>query len=443
MEIVIKILQFIASFSLLVIIHELGHFLWARAFGIRVEKFYLFFDPWFSLFKFTYKGTEYGIGWIPFGGYVKIAGMVDESMDTDQLKQPAKPDEFRSKPAWKRLCVMLGGVVMNVLLALMIYIGMCKAWGEEYFAPEDIKYGYVFSGLGHEMGFKDGDRLVSVDGKSYDDITPMLQALLFDPARWVTVQRGDSMVDVEIGEEFLAAKLQDPNLLTIRVPFVVYEPVAGSEALKAGVMAGDKLVMIDSLDARFQDQSTKLLAERSGKTAMLTFMRDSAGQQIAVTLPIAVDAAGKIGAKLTPATELLSYKTHEYSFLQAIPAGIKRTGSEIAGYWKQIKMIANPKTEAYKSLGGVISIGSIFPSSWSWFGFWNVTAFLSIILAVMNVLPIPGLDGGHALFAIVEMITGKKPSDKFMEFAQILGMCIILLLILYATGNDIYRFFIK
>lgn len=374
MDILIKILQFILSFSLLVIIHEFGHFLFARLFKTRVEKFYLFFNPWFSLFKFKKGGTEYGIGWIPFGGYVKIAGMIDESMDTDQMKQPVQPYEFRAKPAWQRLLIMVGGVLMNILLAVFIYIGMSYTWGKTYLDNKDVKYGYVYNDLAREMGFRNGDKIVDIDGEAVEDAGAIWQTIVIDQAKTVTVDRDGQRVRIDIPEEAIAQLLKSPDFATVRIPFVVGETVAGDPAAQAG---------------------------------------------------------------------LLTLSTHRYNFWQAIPAGIQRTGSEISNYAKQIKLMFTPKTEAYKSLGGVIAIGNIFPNYWSWEQFWRITAFLSVVLAVMNILPIPALDGGHVLFLLVEVITGRRPSDKFLERAQLVGIIILFALLIYANGNDIYRFFIK
>lgn len=374
MDILIKILQFILSFSLLVIIHEFGHFLFARLFKTRVEKFYLFFNPWFSLFKFKKGGTEYGIGWIPFGGYVKIAGMIDESMDTDQMKQPVQPYEFRAKPAWQRLLIMVGGVLMNILLAVFIYIEMSYTWGKTYLDNKDVKYGYVYNDLAREMGFRNGDKIVDIDGEAVEDAGAIWQTIVIDQAKTVTVDRDGQRVRIDIPEEAIAQLLKSPDFATVRIPFVVGETVAGDPAAQAG---------------------------------------------------------------------LLTLSTHRYNFWQAIPAGIQRTGSEISNYAKQIKLMFTLKTEAYKSLGGVIAIGNIFPNYWSWEQFWRITAFLSVVLAVMNILPIPALDGGHVLFLLVEVITGRRPSDKFLERAQLVGIIILFALLIYANGNDIYRFFIK
>ncbi len=443
MEIVIKILQFIASFSLLVIIHELGHFMFARMFGIRVEKFYLFFDPWFSLLKFKYKGTEYGIGWIPFGGYVKIAGMIDESMDLEQMKQPAKPDEFRSKPAWQRLLVMVGGVTMNVVLALCIYTGMNYAWGKSYYTPEEMKFGYTFNELGHEIGFEDGDILLEVDGKRYDDFTKLLAALVIDNAFKVSVERNGKMCDVYITDEYRPLLIDSKDFISPRMPCIIKEVTPGMAAAGAGFMAGDTIVALNG-EAKYDvERYLEAFQTMKGSLIALTVGRDSAGIAIRKTLDVTLDGEGRIGVGITLFNELIPLHTEKYTFWESIPAAFARTGEEIGNYWKQVKMIIRPETGAYKSLGGVISIGSIFPGHWDWYGFWRITAFLSIVLAVMNILPIPMLDGGHVLFLLYEVVTRRKPSDRFMEYAQWVGLIIVMSLIIYATGNDIYRFFIK
>ena len=427
MEIAIKILQFVLSFSLLVLIHEFGHFIFARMFGIRVEKFYLFFNPWFSLFKFRPKNshTEYGIGWVPFGGYVKIAGMIDESMDTEQMKQPVQPWEFRAKPAWQRLLVMVGGVLMNVVLAFAIYIGMSYTWGDTYFASSDIRYGYVYNDLGHEIGFRDGDRVLSVEGEVIEDALQIFPAIVINQARHVDVQRGDSVVRITIGEEYLPRLLNSPDFMMPRMPFVVAYAEKGMPAAEAGLLPGDTL------------------AAASGQTADITVVREVDGAPVTLSLPVKVSDVGKIGAALVPLQNLIPLQTRDYTFWEAIPAGFHRTGAELSNYWKQVKMIFSPKTEAYKSLGGVIAIGNIFPEYWSWEVFWKITAFLSIVLAVMNILPIPVLDGGHVMFLLYEVVTRRKPSDRFMTQAQTVGMIILFALLLFANGNDIYRFFIK
>ena len=446
MDTVIKILQFIVSLSLLVIIHEFGHFLFARLFKTRVEKFYLFFDPWFSLFKFKKGDTEYGIGWVPFGGYVKISGMIDESMDTEQMKSPPQPYEFRAKPAWQRLLIMVGGVVMNVVFALIIYIGMSYKWGETVLENKDIVYGYTFNSLGQEMGFRNGDRIVDIDGKPATEYLDVLKSILISQPEYVTVDRNGQKIRIDITDESINRLLQSADstsLLMPRIPFVVGSVVSGSGAAQAGLHPGDSLISYNGTPMTFFDQYSRALHAAPGDTVTLGLVRKTDGMTKITTLPVKVSAEGTIGVYPRTIDSMLTFSTHNYSLLESIPAGFKRTGAEISSYIDQIKLLFNPKTEAYKSLGGVITMGSIFPTEWDWQRFWSITAFLSIILAVMNILPIPALDGGHVLFLLVEVITRRKPSDKFLEYAQIVGMFIIFALMIFATGNDIYRFFIK
>ena len=443
MDILIKLLQFILSLSLLVIVHEFGHFLFARIFKTRVEKFYLFFNPWFSLFKFRKGETEYGIGWIPFGGYVKISGMIDESMDTEQMKQPVQPYEFRAKPAWQRLLIMVGGVVMNIVLALLIYIGMSWAWGKTYLDNRNVKYGYAYGELAKRIGFRDGDRIVDINGKPLDDAAKLLPTIVFDQAEYVTVERDGKQERIGIPAEAMAELLNCADFAEPRIPFVVGRAVEGGEAAKAGFMAGDTLVSLNGEPMRYFDQYRRAFGQFKGDTVHVSVMRDSAGITKLLTLPVRVSDDGLIGVELTPPDRLLSLSTRNYTFWQAIPAGVRRTGEEIGSYAKQIKLMFTPETEAYKSLGGLIAIGSIFPDHWSWIQFWHITAFLSIVLAIMNILPIPALDGGHVLFLLVEVVTGRRPSDKFLERAQMAGLMILLALLIFANGNDIYRFFIK
>ena len=446
MDIVIKILQFIVSLSLLVIIHEFGHFLFARLFKTRVEKFYLFFDPWCSLFKFKKGDTEYGIGWVPFGGYVKISGMIDESMDTEQMKSPPQPYEFRAKPAWQRLLIMVGGVVMNVVFALIIYISMSYKWGETVLENKDIVYGYTFNSLGQEMGFRNGDRIVDIDGKPATEYLDVLKSILISQPEYVTVDRNGQKIRIDITDESINRLLQSADstsLLMPRIPFVVGSVVSGSGAAQAGLHPGDSLISYNGTPMTFFDQYSSAFHAAPGDTVTLGLVRKTDGMTKITTLPVKVSAEGTIGVYPRTIDSMLTFSTHNYSLLESIPAGFKRTGAEISSYIDQIKLLFNPKTEAYKSLGGVITMGSIFPTEWDWQRFWSITAFLSIILAVMNILPIPALDGGHVLFLLVEVITRRKPSDKFLEYAQIVGMFIIFALMIFATGNDIYRFFIK
>jgi len=442
MEILIKVIQFFLSLSLLVAIHEAGHFLMARAFKIRVEKFYIFFDPWFSLFKWKRGGTEYGIGWLPLGGYVKIAGMIDESMDTEQMKQPVKPDEFRAKPAWQRFLVMIAGVVMNILLAAVIYCGVCYVWGDSYFDNADAKWGYSFNEAGRELGFEDGDRFVSIDGEPVGDINTVINSLLLtSEGRSVVVERGGERLTLDIPFEKLLAMRESEGykgLLELRQP-VIIDSIAAASAAEAGLRTGDEIIRVGETDVRCDfTRFTGALQNFRDSTAPITVMRGDT----AVELSVPVGAEGKIGVMI-PGAYRYPVRTTHYTLLESIPAGFRRASATIASYWQQLKLIVQPKSRMYKEIGGFIAIGSIFPGEWNWYVFWLQTAFLSIILAVMNIIPIPGLDGGHALFTLWEMITGRRPSDRFMEIMQSIGLIIILFLLVYANGNDIYRRFMK
>ena len=439
MDLVIKILQFFLCFTILVGIHELGHFFMARIFHIRVEKFYIFFDPWFSLFKFRHKDTEYGLGWLPLGGYVKIAGMIDESMDKEQMKQAPKPDEFRAKPAWQRFLVMIAGVVMNVLLAIIIYCGICYTWGDTYLANEDARWGYDFNEAGHELGFRDGDRILTIDGQPVEKIQDIVTALLITEGdRQVRVLRDGAETDLTLPLDDLIAMRQKKGyegFLTLRYPFIVNSMT--SQAAVAALRPGDEIRAVDELrNAEFPEYQ-KYIASKAGDSVHLEVLRGDNTLQIA--LPVSDE--GVIG--VISSNQIYTPRTQKYTFWESIPAGIHRTGEMLSSYWEQLKLIVQPKTKMYEELGGFIAIGSIFPSEWNWQDFWIKTAFLSIILAVMNIIPIPGLDGGHAIFTFWEMITRRKVSEKVLEMAQYVGMFILLMLLLYANGNDIYRFFIK
>ena len=440
MDIVIKIIQFFMSLSLLVAIHEFGHFIMARVFKIRVEKFYIFFDPWFSLFKFKRGETEYGLGWLPLGGYVKIAGMIDESMDTEQMKQPEQPWEFRAKPAWQRFMVMIAGVIMNVLLAMMIYTGLRYTYGESYMANEDVRWGYVFNEAGESMGFRDGDKIITIDGESIDDVAEIrTKLLLTKDARDIVVERGGEQVAFTIPFEDLLAMRREKtytDLYMVCMPFIV-DSVTSAGAMEAGLVSGDEVVAFNGKPFVGVVEATNLLQnEYKGDSVTLSVLRGSEPLEMRV----AVNDEGKIGVKLD--TNVFQPRTREYTFLQAIPAGVNLAGESIKDYWEQLKLIFQPKTKMYEELGGFIAIGKIFPSEWDWMRFWSMTAMLSIMLAVLNILPIPGLDGGHALFTLWEIITGRKPSDKFLEIMQYIGFIILLALIIYANGNDIYRLFV-
>lgn len=441
MDIVIKVVQFFMSLSLLVAIHEFGHFIVARLFKIRVEKFYIFFDPWFSLFKWKRGETEYGLGWIPLGGYVKIAGMIDESMDLEQMKGEVQPWEFRAKPAWQRLCVMLAGVVMNLLLAMMIYSGIRYAYGESYMANEDVKWGYDFSAAGEELGFRDGDKFVSVDGFELDDVNEMrTKLLLTEGDRHVVVERDGEQVAFTIPFDKLLEMRRNrtyEDLYMIRMPFII-DSVASQSAAEAGLLAGDEVVACNGQEGVTAAMMTMdILPAHKGDTVAMRVLRG--GESVELNVP--VNAEGKIGIMFK--NDVFQPRTRTFTLLQAIPAGVALAFDTLADYWEQLKLIVQPKTKMYEELGGFIAIGNIFPSQWDWAQFWTMTAFLSVILAVMNVLPIPGLDGGHALFTLWEIVTGRKPSDKFLEIMQYIGLAILLVLLVYANGNDIVRLFTR
>ena len=440
MDILIKVLQLFLAFTLLVGIHEFGHFIMARIFRIRVEKFYIFFDPWFSLFKFRRGHTEYGLGWLPLGGYVKIAGMIDESMDKEQMKRPVQPWEFRAKPAWQRFLVMIAGVVMNVLLAVAIYCGVSYAWGESYFSNDDARWGYNFSDEGKALGFRDGDRIVAIDGVPAENVSKIISDLVITEGdRTVTVQRGGEEVALRLPLDELIALRKSKgyeHLMTLRIPFPIDRGDLAGRGAAAGLRRGDEIVAVDGERGLDFPQYAERIRRSAGDTVRHGVLRG--GTELPLTATVSDE--GLLGVYVGSPYTL---RTREFTFWESIPAGIRKTGNVISSYWDQLRMIVQPKTKMYEEVGGFIAIGSIFPSVWDWQDFWLKTAFLSIILAIMNILPIPGLDGGHAIFTFWEMLTGRKVSDRVLEGAQYVGLAIILFLLLYANGNDIYRFFIK
>ena len=437
--ILIKALQFFTSLSLLVMIHEFGHYITARIFKIRVEKFYIFFNPWFSLYKRKIGETEYGIGWLPLGGYVSLAGMIDESMDLEQMKQEPQPWEFRTKPAWQRLIVMLAGITMNVLLAIGIYSAMLYTWGENYYHNDDMVYGYSFNEAGESLGFVDGDKIISIDGEAIGNVREIDKKLIIaDKTRSVVVERGGEQVTLTLPLEELVAMRENGSIIGFYqpiIPFIIEEVVMDS-AKDSGLLANDEIIAIDDTHVDDFFAGKELLTKAAGRNAEIDIVRN-ATDTLRLTAPI--NTEGQIGVNV----KMIAPRSVEYGLFESIPAGIRRTGSEIASYWDQLKMIVNPKTKSYKEVGGFIAIGNIFPSEWNWQSFWSLTALLSVILAIMNILPIPGLDGGHALFTLWEIITRRKPSDKFLEVMQYIGLGLLLLLLVYANGSDIVKLFIK
>lgn len=436
MDVLLKILQVILSLSLLVLVHEFGHYITARMFRIRVEKFYLFFPP--ALFKFKPKGsdTEFGIGCIPLGGFCKISGMIDESMDTEAMKKPPQPWELRSRPAWQRLIVMAGGVIMNVILAIILYIAILFTWGEQYIRTADAVYGIEVSPLAHEIGFRNGDRIIAFDGSPAPDNFADLQVdMLRNQVSRVTVLRGNDTVDILIDPEYMPAMLNTPGMIGIRLPILVGEVPDTSLNAGADLQPGDRFLSASGQSVTYYQDLQKVLADNAGSTVRMKLLRGTD----TVSVPVQVGPDGKMGVLLSRDASDITVTRKEYGLLEAVPAGFLMTFTNIGHYVKELGLIFSPQTEAYKSVGSFIAIGSIFPSSWNWQIFWNITALLSIMLAVMNLLPIPALDGGHILFLLYEMITGRKPSDRFMEVAQMIGMFLLLMIMILAFGNDIMR----
>jgi regulator of sigma E protease len=441
MTVLIKILQFLLSLSLLVIIHELGHFFFAKLFKTRVEKFYLFFDPWFSLFKFRKNETEYGVGWLPLGGYVKISGMIDESLDREQLKQPPQPWEFRSKTTWQRLMIMTGGVLFNFLLAILIYVAVLFAWGETYLPTSNVKYGIVTDSVGYSFGLRNGDKILSVDNQYIDNFYQITPDIILNKRKSIQVERDGKIINIEIPSDYIRKALKNRGHIEARTPFgpfVVVSFSKNSPAKEAGVLEGDELVGIDSLKFAYYDEFQKYLSENKSKVLNLNILRNN----LPVTVGVKPGEQGMLGV-VRSVGNIFELRTINYGFLESFPAGIRKGIKTIGDYLKQFKLLFSRDTKAYESLGGFITIGKIFPGIWDWQAFWNLTAFLSIILAVMNILPIPALDGGHVMFLVYEIVTGRKPSDKFLEYAQITGMIILLSLLIFANGNDIIKLFNK
>ena len=444
MTVLIKILQLILSLSILVIIHELGHFVIAKLFKTRVEKFYLFFDPWFSLFKFKRGETEYGVGWLPLGGYVKISGMIDESLDSEQMKQPPQPWEFRSKKSWQRLLIMTGGVLFNFILALLIYVFVLFAWGETYLPTSNVKYGIVTDSVGYELGLRNGDKILSVDNQYIENFFQITSDIVLNDRKTIQVDRDGEVVNIDITMDYIKRVLKREGQIEPRAPFGPYIITTfqkESPAKAAGVLVDDELVGLDDIKFKWFDEFQKYLAKNKNRPVKMNLIRQNKPVDITVTPTV----AGMLGISSSYLTmdKIFDLKTINYGFFQSIPAGIAKGFKSIGDYLKQFRLIFSRHTKAYESLGGFITIGSIFPAVWDGQSFWELTAFLSIILAVMNILPIPALDGGHVMFLLFEVITGRKPSDKFLEYAQIAGMIILLSLLVLANGNDIIRYIRK
>ena len=446
MEFVIKISQFLLSLSLLIVLHELGHFIPAKAFKTRVEKFYLFFDIKYSLFKKKIGETVYGIGWLPLGGYVKIAGMIDESMDKEQMSKPAQPWEFRSKPTWQRLIIMLGGVTVNFILAVIIYILMAFAYGDTDISTKSIKDGYwVTNPLLIELGAQTGDNVVAVNGDPIENYAELRKSLI--EAKTITLERDGEQKTITLPEDYLGqmSSGKDRSFFELRIPFVIEKVTDSSLNKGADLKKGDILLAINNERLKYFDQVESRLQALKNQTVPVEILRDKQ----TLTGELKVNNNGKLG--IVPGgnfndIEKLGYYDiikKEYSFGESFGVGLSKFKQQMGSYWMQLKVIFSPSTGAYKGVGGFKAIFDIFPDSWSWESFWAITAFLSIMLGVLNLLPIPALDGGHVMFLLYEMVSRRKPSDKFMEYAQMVGFFILIALVLFANGNDIFKAIFK
>ena len=438
--VLVKTLQVLLALSILIVIHEAGHFCFAKLFGIRVEKFFLFFDiggfkllstkeGWFSrlfpgLGKFS---TEYGIGWLPLGGYCKIAGMVDESLDTEQLRSEPSKDEFRTKPAWQRLLVMAGGVLFNFILAIILFICILGIWGESYISNEDS---CIYAGqMARDMGFETGDHILDMDGYIPDNFGMLQADIARRSPRTVRVLRGLDTVTIYIDHSRIPDILNSPDMFSLAVPFVVDTIPPESPNWQGGLVRGDRIIGADSTEIAFLQDSRPVFARNRGKSITASVVRGAD----TLSLPIKLDTSGR--AVIFAAIPGL--KTRNYGAISAIPAGIKMAFSSVSGYLSDLKMVATPSTGAYKSVGSFISIGKVFPGVWDWYRFLVLLAMLSIMLGVMNLIPIPGLDGGHIMFTLYEMVTGRKPSERFLVIAQMIGMVLLMMLMMLAFSNDI------
>ncbi|MBR3989262.1 MAG: RIP metalloprotease RseP [Bacteroidales bacterium] len=424
-----RVLQVILALSVLILIHEAGHFLWARIFRIRVDKFFLFFDlGGVKLFSFKIGETEYGMGWLPLGGYCKIAGMVDESMDTESLRQEPQPWEFRSHPAWQRLLVMAGGVLNNFILALVLFISILAGWGRNYMPNESPVY---VNELGEEMGFRIGDRILLFDDYAPEDFMDLQADLARRQVRRATVLRGTDTLDIYIDQSMIGEVLSSPGLFDVALPFVVDSVMAGSPNAASALRRGDRIVGVMGVDTPYLQDAQKVLRQYPGEAVAVAVERGAD----TIGLSLQVDSLGMLGVYFRNP----SLKHRDYTVWEAIPAGCSWAWESVAGYLRDLRLVATPSTGAYKSVGSFVAIGQVFPTSWNWLQFLYILALLSIMLGVMNLLPVPALDGGHIVFCLYEMLTGRKPSDRFLMVAQMIGMFLLLGLMFLAFGNDISR----
>jgi len=443
MDFLIKAAQLLMSLSILVVLHELGHFIPAKLFKTRVEKFYLFFDPWFSVVKKKIGDTEYGIGWLPLGGYVKISGMIDESMDKEQMEKPAESWEFRAKPAWQRLIIMLGGVTVNLFLGIFIYSMTLYTYGDKYLPIENMKDGVHSDEMATTLGFKTGDKIISADGVLVERYSDIMESII--TSRTILVERNGKETELTMPIDLIDQFLSNPSrLISKRIPTIVSGVEKGSNAEIGGLQKRDIIKGVNGISFSYFDEFKTALSTHISDTIEL--MVDRAGEEKLLT--VLVSDEGTLGfatANLTVTQleklEVYEFASDKYGFFAAFPAGYKKAIKKLGSYISQFKMILSPSTGAYKGMGGFGAIGSMFPATWNWEIFWNLTAFLSLMLAFMNILPIPALDGGHVVFLLYEIIVGKPAPEKIMEYAQGVGMILLLSLLVFANGNDILKLF--
>lgn len=442
MEIFIKVVQFILCFSLLVLVHEFGHFFFAKLFKIRVEKFYLFFNPWFSLFKFKKGDTEYGIGWVPFGGYVSISGMIDETKGADKMASEPQSYEFRSKPAWQRLLVMTGGVIMNIITAIIIFIAISYSQGSSYISNNDVTHGYRYTDLAKEIGFQNGDKILSVEGEVFDNYLKMREAVIINNPKWIDVERGGEVVRIEMDEANIPRLLKDQIFFEVREVLYADSILNDSPFQKAGIQKGDSILSANGQPTLFVDQLISIAQQNKGTEIPFEVIRKGSLDKRVDTVMVQIPSDGKVGLMTDSRHTYNFYKITEkqYTLIESVPRGVSLTVDMCKSYINQMKLVFSPQTEAYKSVGSVLSMGNFFPATWDWLRFWNITALFSVILAIMNILPIPALDGGHVLFLLAEVITRRKPSDKFMERVQTAGFFFLIFIMILALWNDIMKF---
>lgn len=444
MDYIIQGGQLLLSISILVVLHEAGHFFAAKYFKTKVESFYLFFNPWFSIWKKKIGETTYGIGWLPLGGYVKIAGMIDESMDKEQMKKPAEPWEFRSKPTWQRLIIMLGGIIVNVIVGFLIYSFVLMAYGDKYLAPSELKDGIWCSNeaVANEIGLQTGDKIITINGTAPATFSAMQEEIFY--AKKLTVERNGEHISLEIPKNLIETLIDNRTkpMFMPRIPFVIGGIRDGYVAENAGFKEQDKIVGINNTPIKYYDEFTPLIKQLTKQQIEVNIIRDGKPMSIALTIPDSnIIGLAPFGYSLSDLDKAGIYqlKTQEYSFGEAFPAGYHKAEEKIVNYYKQFKMMLNPSTGAYKGMGGFVSISKLFGTEWNWQNFWEKTAWISLVLAFMNLLPIPALDGGHVMFLLYEMITRRKPNEKAMEYAQMAGMILLLAFMVYAN-TDWLRF---